>query len=212
MPTSELSTKAGGRPKLDEGDPRWKERFCEDLYRYDNDREKASKNSPYSFKTILQKLTPGYTSYDKEFHEMVRATELQISARAEALMVQAAVEFGSELMSGHSKEAVDRAKILDTQSRVAERVTSKLDQQRWGRNQRVELNSTNRTEIDIKVTTIEQRHMKITALLEDQRRFLESRGAKLPVAIPAHQEPILEAEIVEPTPTLPQNADSETGA
>ncbi len=78
----------GGRPPV-EAPEDWKEQFCLDLIKYNGNKSLASRNSPYSFKTILQKLNPDYQLADKELIEMVKTTELEIAARIEAVIVAA---------------------------------------------------------------------------------------------------------------------------
>lgn len=202
-----------GRPRLDEDDPMWRERYCEDLYRFDGDREKASIDSPYSFHTILQKINPEYTSYDKEFAEMVRATELKISAMAEALMISAAKEFHDPNIK------FDRAKVLDVQARIAEKITSKLDSDRWGR--KLDLKTTGKINIEqntninatVEVKTINEQHVKITSILEDQRAFMARKGINKPIALPEITTgPVLDAEFVAIPSPVPAILEPQKGS
>lgn len=177
-------TRAGGRPKLEDQQPTWREDFCAALLEFNGNRQKAAAKTPYDLKTILQKMNINYTSYDKEFAEMVRTTELTISARAEELMNKAVLEFEDSNLS------MDRAKILDIQARVAEKVVSKLDFERWGKRMNLEVSG----QINHKVLPQGER---IARIMTEQREIMAGKGLDLPIALPQKTEhPVIDAEIV----------------
>lgn len=180
--------RSGGRPSLEETQPTWREDFCAALKNCNGNRAKASRATPYSFKTITQKLDPNYTSYDKEFKEMVRATELEIAARAEELLNAAALEFED------SEIGMDRAKVLDIQARIAEKVVSKMDHERWGKR------------VDMKIEgTIQHKLIpqgeRIAKLMQEQREIFIGKGQSIPLALPEKTD-VVEGEVIEEDASL----------
>lgn len=181
----------GGRPSLEITNPDWKEKFCKDLIELDGDRAKAADRSPYTFSSILHKLNPADSEYDKDFSDMVRTTELRISAIAEAMLVGSLRRGWGD--PDHLPDR-DTALILETQARISERIVSKLDPDRWGKKVDLrhsgEIQHSHQHQIEIKAT-------KIESLMEEQRLFLTRKGQNLPIAIPEKtetSEDIIEAE------------------
>jgi len=172
----------GGRPLLEEGN-NWKQDFCDALIKFNGNRQKAASVTPYAFKTILEKLRPGYTSYDKDFSEMVRAVELSISARSEEILIESAMRF-----ENIDKVDLATAKVLDVAARINEKVIQKLDSDRWGRR------------LDVAVTGVvkhqlESREDRLERLIRDQHEVMKIKGIPLPMALPEKTEdPVLEAE------------------
>jgi hypothetical protein len=74
----------GGRPSKDSSPENsdWRLRYCEELLKTKS-RIKSSLVTPYSADEIYQRLNDKYTSYDKDFAEMVHLTEMQLVAWAE---------------------------------------------------------------------------------------------------------------------------------
>lgn len=170
--------RAGGRPSKDESQPTWRQDFCTALVKENGNREKASAATPYDFRTITQKINPNYTSYDKEFAEMVRATELSISAKAEEMLNKALAEFENPNMK------MDRAKILDVQARIAEKIVQKMDHERWGKRMNVEVSG----QINHKLIPQGER---VARIMTEMREILKGKGLELPLALPAPEvEPI----------------------
>lgn len=176
----------GGRPPV-EAPEDWKEQFCLDLIKYNGNKSLASRNSPYSFKTILQKLNPDYQLADKELIEMVKTTELEIAARIEAVIVAAMIELEDPQCD------LETAKIADIRVRAGEKVLSKLDVKRWGKR------------ADLIVTgTMTHKHLafptrvnNVERLLTEQREMMGIKGVNKPLALPEHMEEIMEAEVID---------------
>lgn len=177
-------TRAGGRPSKEEEQPTWREDFCAALLKENGNREKASHATPYSLKTLIQKLNVNYTSYDKEFSEMVRATELTISAKAEEMLNRALAEFED------GKIAMDRAKILDVQARIAEKIVQKMDHERWGKRMNLEVSG----QINHKLIPQGER---IARIMTEQRDILRGKGLDLPLALKEPEPQVIDVEAEE---------------
>jgi len=176
----------GGRPPIEAPD-NWKEQFCLDLIKYNGNKSLASKNSPYSFKTILQKLNPDYQSADKDFIEMVKITELEIAARIEAVIVAAMIELEDPQCD------LETAKIADIRVRAGEKVLSKLDVKRWGKRADLIVTGT----MTHKHLAFPTRVSNVERLLTEQREVMGIKGVSKPLALPEQTEQIMEAEVID---------------
>lgn len=176
----------GGRPPI-EAPEDWREKFCEDLIKYNGNKALASKNSPYSFKTILQMLNSDYALADKLFIEMVKTTELEIAARIEAVIVGAMMELEDKNVD------LETAKIADIRVRAGEKVLSKLDTKRWGKRADLVVTGT----MTHKHLAFPTRVSNVERLLTEQREIMGIKGVTKPLALPEAKEEIVEAEVIE---------------
>lgn len=159
---------SGGRPRNDTGENAdFRLRFCEKLLETKS-RNKAALVTPYTPEQIYQMLNENYTSYDKEFAEMVHFTEMRLVAWAEEEIWTALEE------AQHPK---DRAWI-------AKEILKVRDRKRWGDKLDVSVQSTHTH------TMIDSGKM-MAALEEDRRAFFDRTGT-----MALESENIMEAEVV----------------
>lgn len=173
--------KSPGRPRKDKDDPDWMERFCEALIKNNGNRVKAAEVTPYSFDTITQMLSPLYTSYNEKFTKMVKAKELELAARFEELLVSCA--------DPSNFDSLDSAKITQAKAYISSRALEKLDIERFGRTQRLDVRGTVTHQIGTS-----QREVLIANLVEEQNRFMKARGLALPAA---KSQDVIEAEVID---------------
>lgn len=180
--TSPTRKGTGGRPKKDGGDKSWQQLFCEELVRQNGNRHKASLVTPYSFETINQMLTPQYTEYDEKFARMVRATELQLAAYAEELIMST--------LAPENFDSLETAKIAQTKAWIASKVLEKLDDSRWGKKMNIDMRG------EIRHTALNGARQNLIAnLVDEQQMFMQKRGLALPAA-----RDIVDAEVVSEQP------------
>lgn len=175
----------GGRPKI-EAPEDWREKFAEAMRRHNGNRELAAKESPYSFRTILKMLNPGAMEYDEKLYEIVRETELSISARWEGLM--------NKNLDVFEEGLPDRDSVLamDALTRIGEKIVQKYDPERWGK--RVDL----RMSGEVKHThLLENKEVRLQRALEEQQKYFASKGQSVVLAIPQKTEEAIEVEFKE---------------
>lgn len=107
----------GGRPRNDEGEEHadWRIKYCEALLATKS-RVRAAEVTPYPYETIYMMLNEKYSSYDKDFTEMVHQTEMRLVAWAEEVMWNSL---------GEATTPKDRAWI-------AKEILKVRDRPRWG--------------------------------------------------------------------------------
>ncbi len=147
----------GGRPRLDKGDKSWQDIYLKKLEEFKGNRAKASEFTPYSWETILQMISPGYTEFDDVFAKRVRSVELKLSAYAEETMY--------EMLMPEYHGDMESSKIAQTRAWIADRILQKVDRERWG------------NKVDMKVEgkvrhEFHDRQVRINLLVEEQKRFL----------------------------------------
>lgn len=157
----------GGRPKKETPDNSdWRPKYCSELLKTKS-RNEASKVTPYTPEEIYQMLNEKYTSYDKNFSEMVHLTEMRMVAWAEE-------EIWAAL--GDAQHPKDRAWI-------AKEILKVRDRLRWG----------DKLDVNVQAThthSLLDRGKTLALLEEERRKFFEQVDIK---ALP----PAIEAEIVE---------------
>lgn len=162
---SEVSMTPGpGRPRKDGGDRSWQEKFCEELYKVDGNRDKASKVTPYSLGQITDMLDERTVSFDKDFFSKVAEVEAKISAEIEEMLLSLRKEenFGT----------FEQSKITQTKGWYALKVLEKLDKMRYGKYVEMSMKANITHEHNINLIPREER---LFNLWEEQKKHLEKR-------------------------------------
>lgn len=163
-------TVKGGRPKKETAETSdWRVLYCEELLATKS-RNLAAKVTPYTPEEIYQKLNEKYTSYDKDFSEMVHLTEMRLVAWAEE-------EIWAAL--GDAQHPKDRAWI-------AKEILKVRDRLRWG----------DKLDVNVQATHVHQLGdpTKLLIQLEEERRTFFQ---KTTTALLAEKSEVVEAEIIE---------------
>lgn len=104
-------TVGAGRPTLETEDPDWRLKFCEE-YLKTKSRVRAAEITPYAYDSILRKMDPERTEYDKVFTDMVLQTEARLLDRAEQLVYES-----MELEPSHRNKAWIALQLLRVRDR-----------------------------------------------------------------------------------------------
>lgn len=160
-----FKTPGTGRPSLEKEQPDWRLAFCE-AYLRTKSRVKAAEATPYAYDSILKKLDPNKTEYDKLFVDMLAQTEARLLDRAEQLVYESL-----ELEPSHRNKAWIALQLLRVRDRA--RFGDKLD---------IKFEGTMRHEID--------RGKVLNELASSQEKFFEKTRVML------ESENVIEAEIV----------------
>lgn len=178
-------TVSGGRPRKDQ-DPEhhdWRVKFCEELLRTKS-RSKAALVTPYSHDEVYMMLHEKYSTYDKDFAEMVHLTEMKMVAWAEETMWT----------------SLDEAKNPKDKAWIAKEILKVRDRPRWGDKLDVSVNAT------VNHLLPEQRQKLLAELAEDQSKFfgtvkLKELPANIKESVPmdflAKKDNIIDAEVIE---------------
>lgn len=150
-------TVAGGRPKKDKEETLadWRVNYCNEILK-SKSRVKAASVTPYTYEEIYQMLNDKYSSYDKDFAEMVHLTEMKLIGWAEE-------EIWLALNDATSPK--DRAWI-------AKEILKVRDRQRWGDKLDVNVQSTHTHKMEI------DRGKLLLELEADRRGFFDSVKSK----------------------------------
>lgn len=158
---------SGGRPKNDEGNHDWMLKYCQELLKTKS-RNRSASVTPYSPDQIYQMLNEKYSSYDREFSELVHQTEMRLVAWAEELMW---------------KSLDDSTNPKDT-AWIAKEILKVRDRQRWG----------DKLDISVQASHVHRHELdrgKMLLSLESDRRefFIQSTQKQL-------EPQIIDAEVV----------------
>jgi hypothetical protein len=148
---------SGGRPRNDEPEEHhdFRFKFCEELLKTKS-RNKASLATPYSPEQIYQMLNENYSTYDKEFAEMVHLTEMRMVAWAEEVMW----------------ESLNDATNPKDKAWIAKEILKVRDRPRWGDKLDVQVGGTI-------IHRLPEQRMKLLKELEaDQRLSLQALDQK----------------------------------
>jgi hypothetical protein len=143
-----------GRPSLETEDPEWRLKFCEE-YLKTKSRVKAAEVTPYAYSSIMRKMDPNKTEYDRTFTEMVAQTEARLLDRAEQILHESL-----ELEPSHRNKAW-----------IAKEILKARDRQRWGDKVDVHVAGTVQHTLD--------RGRALSELAERQEKFFEKTRPQL---------------------------------
>lgn len=149
---------SGGRPRKDMKPEHadWRVKFCEELLRTKS-RNKAAAVTPYSPEEIYMRLNNKYSSYDKEFADMVHLTEMRMVAWAEELMWT----------------SLDMAQNPKDKAWIAKEILKVRDRPRWGDRLDIEVAGT------VQHILPEERRKMLIELESDQRNYFKESPKQL---------------------------------
>lgn len=179
---------SGGRPRKDLGDLSWQDRFCEALVNPEDpadkgNRYKAALLTPYTWETISKKIQPGYTDFDEEFYEKVRAAELRIASEAESMLLS--------MLNEKSFEDFETAKISQAKAWYLTKVLEKMDKLRWGK----EMNVKHSGQVNHNVQLLPP-EKQLANLVEEQQHYFQKNIQLLS----ATNSDVIEVEVTEVNP------------
>lgn len=176
----------GGRPPLLDPNGGWMDDFCSALYKFNGNRDKASKVVGYSLRQINEMLDTGASSYNEEFSRRVAATVDRIVSELEEMLIS--------LREDKNFATFNDAKIAQTKGWIALKTLEKLDPKRYGR--RAELNVSGTVQHQHRLERTKSREELLSDLYEDQKRFMDARKNSFALE-PGEQQPVvIEAEVV----------------
>jgi hypothetical protein len=160
---------SGGRQRKD-SDPKhsdWRIKFCDELLKT-RSRNRAASVTPYSPEEIYMMLNEKYSTYDRDFCDMVHLTEMRMVAWAEEVMWN----------------SLDDAKNPKDKAWIAKEILKVRDRPRWGDKLDIAVGGT------IQHILPEQRRQMLIELEGDQRNAFKDTPKELPAG------EIIEVEVV----------------